>query len=247
MRIRRAYTCLAVLLAIISPAQTFRECHTDQLVVTSPGEGKAHPAGQDLVLAYSSPPCLEQAGKGACRLIVLINDRLEVSQMNRNPELQRLGCWGTAVVDKDKLSIGHNTMHFMILRASRSGEEEEEEEVAMELTVNFTVEARNPWVPHSAETCDFTQHAGDGGCLHEVNNKCIVRDLPPANGSLIPRILHWVWVGGGGGIPERFHGYMQSFRDRHPGWQHIVWTDDLVTWELRNAALVRQADSYAGR
>jgi inositol phosphorylceramide mannosyltransferase catalytic subunit len=39
----------------------------------------------------------------------------------------------------------------------------------------------------------------------------------------IPRIIHQTWKSAE--VPARFQAAAQSWRDRHPGWEYVLWTD----------------------
>ena len=39
----------------------------------------------------------------------------------------------------------------------------------------------------------------------------------------IPRIIHQTWKSVD--VPARFQAAAQSWRDRHPGWEYVLWTD----------------------
>lgn len=39
---------------------------------------------------------------------------------------------------------------------------------------------------------------------------------------MIPRVLHHIWVGPP--MPDRLAPYVQSWRDLHPAWEHVMWT-----------------------
>jgi mannosyltransferase OCH1-like enzyme len=41
--------------------------------------------------------------------------------------------------------------------------------------------------------------------------------------SAIPRILHQTWKTRE--VPERFRGYVASWRRHHPDWEYRLWTD----------------------
>jgi len=143
----------------------------------------------------------------------------------------------------------------------RQGDDREQEEAA----VTFEIVDPEPWpTPPSADgKGDKLSGTGVVGtdsdacmkddatckgqtCIHRVADKCILyQDTWARAHGDIPRILHWVWVGGGGAIPEKFHPMMESWRRLHPEWQTVIWTDDLVTWQLRNEAVLLQADTYA--
>lgn len=53
---------------------------------------------------------------------------------------------------------------------------------------------------------------------------------------MIPRVVHHIWVGDP--MPERLHGYVSSWREMHPDWQHVLWLgfDDLDNQRLYDRA-----------
>lgn len=60
----------------------------------------------------------------------------------------------------------------------------------------------------------------------------------------IPAVFHFVWLG----EPMRqfFKDCIQSWRDRHPSWQVIVWDEDMVP-PLKNQELFDDAETIAPR
>jgi mannosyltransferase OCH1-like enzyme len=56
---------------------------------------------------------------------------------------------------------------------------------------------------------------------------------------LIPRIIHHIWIGPDP-LPEDQGPWIESWRRRHPGWEHRLWTeDDLPEDPLRPEILER--------
>jgi mannosyltransferase OCH1-like enzyme len=39
---------------------------------------------------------------------------------------------------------------------------------------------------------------------------------------VIPRVIHHVWVGDP--MPDRLTAYVRTWRDLHPGWDHVMWS-----------------------
>ena len=61
---------------------------------------------------------------------------------------------------------------------------------------------------------------------------------------MIPRLLHRIWIGGA--IPEPFETYWRAWRDLHPGWELLTWTErELVG--LVNQALYEEMPTLAGK
>lgn len=61
---------------------------------------------------------------------------------------------------------------------------------------------------------------------------------------MIPRLLHFVWVGGP--MPARLRRFVQSWATVHPDWDVRMWGDDDLGW-LQNFPLFNAADVIAGR
>jgi mannosyltransferase OCH1-like enzyme len=53
---------------------------------------------------------------------------------------------------------------------------------------------------------------------------CEEADTPPADGSMIPKIMHQMWVG-----PKPAPmSLIQTWRDAHSSWEHILWNEDTL-------------------
>ena len=50
--------------------------------------------------------------------------------------------------------------------------------------------------------------------------------------SMIPKILHFVWVGGKS-LPERYVENMRRWKEHHPDWEHRLWTNVPIDAEWR--------------
>lgn len=59
---------------------------------------------------------------------------------------------------------------------------------------------------------------------------------------MIPRLLHFVWVGGV--IPPAYAKHIAGWRDLHPGWGVRLWAEDDLTW-LQNQELFDRAEEIA--
>ena len=44
---------------------------------------------------------------------------------------------------------------------------------------------------------------------------------------MIPRVIHWVWLGAAP-VPDIFTHYLESWRRHHPAWETRVWRDDTL-------------------
>ena len=192
---------------------------------------------QDLVVKYA----IADDGH-ACRVVLVVNGRVLGT---------REGCKMSVLVPEHELVMGANMVE--VIRQGDDYYNYQEQEASATFTV---IEPKQwPSLPSSrsagagaaGESCNQQDAAcHQKVCIHQAANTCILyEDAWARENGAIPRILHWVWVGGGGDIPAKFHPMMDSWRHLHPEWQTVIWTDDKVTWELRNQALMRQADTYA--
>jgi CelD/BcsL family acetyltransferase involved in cellulose biosynthesis len=61
--------------------------------------------------------------------------------------------------------------------------------------------------------------------------------------TLIPRLLHWVWLGGEP-LPEQRQRWLDGWLELHPGWDHVLWTEKNLP-ALVNAQQFELAHSWA--
>lgn len=57
----------------------------------------------------------------------------------------------------------------------------------------------------------------------------------------IPKIIHQIWLGSP--LPKKFEVMTQTWKDFHPDWQYILWTEDMVS-NLENQKLYESAKNY---
>lgn len=60
----------------------------------------------------------------------------------------------------------------------------------------------------------------------------------------IPKIIHQIWLGSS--VPPVYESYMRSWREHHPDWDYMLWTDDNVNalFPLYNQEFYDQAENY---
>jgi len=59
----------------------------------------------------------------------------------------------------------------------------------------------------------------------------------------IPKIIHQVWLGSP--LPEEYKAFVQSWKDNHPDWEYILWTDEKVKeFPLINQHYYDEATNY---
>ena len=76
--------------------------------------------------------------------------------------------------------------------------------------------------------------AYDGGAFltlgRELYEKYNPSTLAPQATPIIPKIIHQVWIGSP--VPPVFEKYCKTWREMHPDWQYILWTDEKVKNEF---------------
>lgn len=59
----------------------------------------------------------------------------------------------------------------------------------------------------------------------------------------IPRVFHRIWLGPHR-MPREFVKYGRSWAELHPGWEHVLWTDQNL-FSLKNQEYFMRAKSYS--
>jgi mannosyltransferase OCH1-like enzyme len=69
----------------------------------------------------------------------------------------------------------------------------------------------------------------------------------PSLNSTIPPIIHFIWLGSS--VPEKVKAAIESWRNKHSGWEIMIWTDSEVNhfhWSCDHSQLgFEQADTWA--
>jgi hypothetical protein len=62
---------------------------------------------------------------------------------------------------------------------------------------------------------------------------------------VIPRLFHWIWFGDTP-LPEQHRSWIQGWLNLHPGWKHVLWTEENRP-QLVNEQQFQRAETYAQR
>jgi mannosyltransferase OCH1-like enzyme len=82
--------------------------------------------------------------------------------------------------------------------------------------------------------------------LRELYIKNIGRLSNPDTVCRIPKKIHQIWLGSP--LPDKFARYAASWKEHHPDWEYILWTDaDIAKLNLENQAIYDRAINYAER
>jgi mannosyltransferase OCH1-like enzyme len=63
---------------------------------------------------------------------------------------------------------------------------------------------------------------------------------------LIPRIFHQIWLGPEP-FPDELLPYRQSWPEHHPGWEHVLWTEENLPGDLRRQEVLEVLRNPAER
>lgn len=101
----------------------------------------------------------------------------------------------------------------------------EEEKKSIQVTVfdeSMQLNAYN----HLLERRDLKQVYEIFSALYEQNNPGKVQ---PDEQLRIPKIVHIMWLGGK--LPEEYHRYVESWKQHHPNWTILFWTDNSLNYD----------------
>ncbi|MFC1841578.1 glycosyltransferase family 32 protein [Candidatus Dependentiae bacterium] len=61
----------------------------------------------------------------------------------------------------------------------------------------------------------------------------------------IPKIIHQIWLGNNGKLPEKYKAFQISWINNHPDWEYILWTEkEIDEFGLKNRKHYDEADNY---
>jgi len=82
--------------------------------------------------------------------------------------------------------------------------------------------------------------------LKKLYDKFIINNFYYASELRIPKIIHQVWLGGK--LPSGYYAWQQTWIKNHPGWQYILWDDEMIEkLNLENKVLYKAANSYSAK
>lgn len=68
----------------------------------------------------------------------------------------------------------------------------------------------------------------------------------PSSSIKIPKKIHQIWLGSP--VPDRFARYAATWKEHHPDWDYILWTDkEIAQLTLENQEIYDRAINYAER
>lgn len=97
---------------------------------------------------------------------------------------------------------------------------EQYQNMARDMSVNFDISMRAADFPH---VYDQEHNKQILQCLKYIYNKYNFSQVPVQQECKIPKIIHCVWLGSK--LPEKYVPYYQTWKDMHPHWTFIFWTD----------------------
>jgi mannosyltransferase OCH1-like enzyme len=75
--------------------------------------------------------------------------------------------------------------------------------------------------------------------VYDAHNLKLVSDK---NIVIIPKIIHIMWLGGK--LPQEYEAFVKSWRDLHPQWTIIFWTDSHLNYD-RGSHIIRSFDDLS--
>ncbi|MCF7852605.1 MAG: hypothetical protein K9M07_05130 [Simkaniaceae bacterium] len=74
----------------------------------------------------------------------------------------------------------------------------------------------------------------------------VLKKAPKNKPLIIPKIIHQIWIGGA--LPEKYQWMTATWKEKHPDWTYILWTDDKVKYlDLVNRDQFDQAPNYGAK
>jgi len=64
----------------------------------------------------------------------------------------------------------------------------------------------------------------------------LVNNIEYSDEPKIPKIIHQIWLGNNGKLPEKYHRLQKTWLDMHPGWEYKLWTEK----EIDEFGLIRR-------
>lgn len=78
----------------------------------------------------------------------------------------------------------------------------------------------------------------------ELYEKNIWQNLKIEANPKIPKIIHQIWLGGN--LPQKYFGFIESWKKFHPEWEYKLWTDnDIDKLGLVNRKIYDETDNFA--
>ncbi len=70
--------------------------------------------------------------------------------------------------------------------------------------------------------------------------------IPIREEPLIPKIIHQIWLGSE--LPDRYKRLCETWKAKHPAWQHILWTDkEAAALTMSNRSLYESMKNYGAK
>lgn len=78
----------------------------------------------------------------------------------------------------------------------------------------------------------------------DLYDKYVLQELEYQEQPRIPKIIHQVWLGSP--LPEKCREYQQTWLEKHPDWEYILWTEkEIEEFGLQNKAMYDASKNYA--
>lgn len=76
----------------------------------------------------------------------------------------------------------------------------------------------------------------------------IVKNIKYSKTPRIPKIIHQIWLGNNGKLPQKYHFLQKTWLKNHPEWEYKLWTEkELEKFGLINKKLFDEVNNYGGK
>lgn len=81
--------------------------------------------------------------------------------------------------------------------------------------------------------------------LKELFDEHIINNPQYSTTPRIPKIIHQIWLGNNGKLPEKYKQFQKTWIDHHPDWVYILWTEkEIDAFGLKNRKQYDETNNY---
>lgn len=84
--------------------------------------------------------------------------------------------------------------------------------------------------------------------IKSLYDEHVVKNQKYSEQPRIPKIIHQIWLGNNGKLPEKYYRLQKTWLDNHPDWKYILWTEkEIEDFKLERKDLYDEADNYGSK
>jgi len=81
--------------------------------------------------------------------------------------------------------------------------------------------------------------------LKELFHKHVIDNPQYSDTPKTPKIIHQIWLGNNGKLPEKYKTFQKTWLENHPDWKYMLWTEkEIEEFGLINKAQYDEIDNY---